>query len=803
MKRRYTAFVMTGILLLNSLSSVWAEQISEAVPDDVTQSGVEEIYVSDDLAGDDGAIVPEQDIAFSDPVDGYDEVSDDFFEEEADETLIDELLLSEEAFDGNAYEEDLLLAEDLAAGESDLIEENVEFQEAASGRFYFTDSFEPVPAGDAADAWAGQGSKRRLLKSASPAGSSVGGYYGSQLSGREIDVYQQLLEGNWVFDSEKKQYKIPYTLNEPCEFTTTDFSKYKEEPAYQEAISSLQLDIYSAFDAFMYDYPEDTFWIYGHGMSWGVGGYQMDGIYYLELKDIYITAPVRWGGAKEQLDTLRSYTNASVSEIMGYEGYDSMTQGEKLKAVHDYICGLVNYGNAGTVIQEQHTPYGAYTEDHLVVCEGYSKLFKILVDKLGIANCILVSGTAVNPEGDGEGHMWNLVQIDGSWYFLDATWDDQTWGTFYDYFLAGSGSVGFQQSMTVGGEHSRADHLSKEGRAFTIPDAASEMFHQAKENILEQATCQHEGSAEYSCGLHPLLSDRKSDKSPYTDILPRTDHTWIIEEAVPATCTTTGLTEGKKCSICGEVASVQTVTPATGHTETIIPGVAATCTATGLTKGKMCSVCEEILTVQTVIPAKGHTEEIIPAVAATCTKTGLTEGKKCSVCGETLTAQNVIPAKGHTEEIIPGVAATCTATGLTEGKKCSVCGEILVEQEEIENIPHTPVIIPAVEPTCIETGLTEGKKCSVCGEILIEQEEVEKVPHTPVIIPAVEATCTEAGLTEGKKCSICGEILTVQTVIPAKGHTEEIIPAVAATCTEPGLTEGKKCSVCGKILVEQ
>ena len=124
------------------------------------------------------------------------------------------------------------------------------------------------------------------------------------------------------------------------------------------------------------------------------------------------------------------------------------------------------------------------------------------------------------------------------------------------------------------------------------------------------------------------------------------------------------------------------------HTEEILPAVPATCTETGLTEGKKCSVCGEILIAQEVVPALGHTEEVLPAVPATCTETGLTEGKKCSVCGEILIAQEVVPALGHTEEILPAVPATCTETGLTEGKKCSVCNEILIAQEVVPALGH-------------------------------------------------------------------------------------------------------------------
>ena len=273
----------------------------------------------------------------------------------------------------------------------------------------------------------------------------------------------------------------------------------------------------------------------------------------------------------------------------------------------------------------------------------------------------------------------------------------------------------------------------------------------------------------------------------------------IILPAVGATCTTTGWTEGKKCSVCDAITDAQEVIPMIPHTEEILPAVGATCTDTGLAEGKICSVCGTITVPQDVIAKIPHTEEIIPAVGATCTDTGLTEGKKCSVCGEILVEQTVADKIPHTEEIIPAVGATCTETGLTEGKKCSVCGEILVEQTVVDKIPHTEEILPAVGATCTHTGLTEGKKCSVCGEILVEQTVVDMIPHTEEIIPAVGATCTETGLTEGKKCSVCGEILVAQTVVDKLGHTEEVIPGKSATCTETGLTEGKKCTVCGEI----
>ncbi|MBR4308664.1 MAG: hypothetical protein IKT58_03615, partial [Oscillospiraceae bacterium] len=91
----------------------------------------------------------------------------------------------------------------------------------------------------------------------------------------------------------------------------------------------------------------------------------------------------------------------------------------------------------------------------------------------------------------------------------------------------------------------------------------------------------------------------------------------------------------------------QQIVPAKGQNEVMDKAVDATCTETGLTEGKHCSVCNAVLTAQQTVPAKGHTEVIDKAVDATCTTSGLTEGKHCSVCNTVLIAQEVVPANGH------------------------------------------------------------------------------------------------------------------------------------------------------------
>ncbi len=146
------------------------------------------------------------------------------------------------------------------------------------------------------------------------------------------------------------------------------------------------------------------------------------------------------------------------------------------------------------------------------------------------------------------------------------------------------------------------------------------------------------------------------------------DHEYgeLIEE-VPATCTEEGTKAHYQCSECEklfvdenttqddgtsvttkkEVTAAELVIEKIAHTVVVDEAVEATCTKIGYTEGSHCSVCNTVIKEQIVIPMKLHTPVTDEAVEATCTKSGLTEGKHCSVCGGVIVVQSVIPALGH------------------------------------------------------------------------------------------------------------------------------------------------------------
>ena len=109
--------------------------------------------------------------------------------------------------------------------------------------------------------------------------------------------------------------------------------------------------------------------------------------------------------------------------------------------------------------------YGALVSKS-VVCEGYAKAFKYILDSLEI-ECILVSGTAKNSSNKLDDHMWNYIKLNNHWYGVDVTWDDpiiiggSTNKIIRDYFCKGY-SV-FDKT------HFTQSKLSENGKSFLLP----------------------------------------------------------------------------------------------------------------------------------------------------------------------------------------------------------------------------------------------------------------------------------------------------------------------------------------------
>lgn len=116
----------------------------------------------------------------------------------------------------------------------------------------------------------------------------------------------------------------------------------------------------------------------------------------------------------------------------------NMSDEEKLKYIHDFICDSVYYDKLKK--QYSHEIIGPLTQG-VGVCEGIAKSVKILADKLGLWCTIAIS--EANPEkGVKYRHAWNVVRVNGKYYHLDATFDNslgkhegKCLEKRYDYFM--------------------------------------------------------------------------------------------------------------------------------------------------------------------------------------------------------------------------------------------------------------------------------------------------------------------------------------------------------------------------------
>ena len=179
------------------------------------------------------------------------------------------------------------------------------------------------------------------------------------------------------------------------------------------------------------------------------------------------------------------------------------------------------------------------------------------------------------------------------------------------------------------------------------------------EAVVTDPTCTVAGCTTYTCSVCGYN---------YTDNvvnpLGHTNGTVVVENEKAPTCTATGSYDNVVyCTVCSAEISRETITVnALGHTEVTVPGKNATCTETGLTEGKMCSVCGTVTEEQETISA-GHNYE----------------NGVCSNCGfrkttATVSIQNYATANGWANEskhaeveidhnVIASLSGTDTYTG--------------------------------------------------------------------------------------------------------------------------------------------
>ena len=168
-------------------------------------------------------------------------------------------------------------------------------------------------------------------------------------------------------------------------------------------------DLSPALYAFMYDFPE-SYWMWNYRYRIGNNG---------KVTELEFIVPEDLDSKWAQVDAIANNVVAAVANESDYN---------KLKYFYDWIINWTEY-------QENECDQD-YTSVFLLkksICAGYARAFQYLCKKAGL-KCTTVRGQTNEP------HAWNLVKLNGQYYWIDVTWgdpvnDDGSQTLVYYYFM--------------------------------------------------------------------------------------------------------------------------------------------------------------------------------------------------------------------------------------------------------------------------------------------------------------------------------------------------------------------------------
>ncbi|MCC8080678.1 MAG: hypothetical protein LUE14_08030 [Clostridiales bacterium] len=209
-------------------------------------------------------------------------------------------------------------------------------------------------------------------------------------TGETMPEVDSVSEGKYAYgtlDDETKQVydEIVYAFSNRITVTSSTTDTNVMEQAYQ---------------AVRYDYC-DFFWI--ESLSY-VKYSREDEITALEIAPTYSMTEEEQEAMQQQIDAEAERMLAD-APADGSDFDKALYVYETLIREVDYVVGAENSQNI----------ISAFV-NHETVCQGYAYATQYLLEKLGVA-CTTVLGSA-----NGETHAWNLVVMDGFYYYIDTTW---------------------------------------------------------------------------------------------------------------------------------------------------------------------------------------------------------------------------------------------------------------------------------------------------------------------------------------------------------------------------------------------
>ena len=261
-------------------------------------------------------------------------------------------------------------------------------------------------------------------------------------------------------------------------------------------------------------------------------------------------------------------------------------------------------------------------------------------------------------------------------------------------------------------------HCSVCGKVITPQEEIPKLNHHYTEKDYP-ANCTQQGFT-----LHSCIWCGDSFKDNYSEITDHIPSEGVRENDVVPTCIDAGSYDiVVYCSVCHKELSKETfILTKLEHTPETDNAIPATCSNPGLSEGTHCAVCGKVLTPQKVVKATGHSYEKA-ITKPTCFAQGYTT-YTCSVCGDSYRADYTPATDTHIYKSAVTKVSTCSDEGIRT-YTCTICGDKYVQP--IKKIAHKPITDKAVAATFKAAGKTAGSHCSVCGEILVAQKTIAKL----------------------------------------------------------------------------